>query len=221
MTTDWAALASRLAPGFAARAAEHDREGSFPFENFRELGEAGFFGLTVPSQQGGHEASLSTYLRVQEEIAVGDGSTALALMMHLKTFGQEREAHTYPAHWFAELCRGAVQDGWLNNTAATEEGLGSPAGGGLPETEAFAHEGGWLLRGRKTFTTLSPLLHYFIVLARLPAPEGEPPPVGNLMVLRTDPGVSVAQTWDSLGMRATGSNDLVLDDVRLPQDRLL
>lgn len=221
VTTDWPALARNLAPGFAARAARHDREGSFPFENFRELGEAGFFALTVPAAHGGHEASLSTYLRVQEEIAAGDGSTALALMMHLKTFGQEREAHTYPAPWFAELCRGAVEDGWLNNTAATEEGLGSPAGGGLPETVAIENEGGWLLNGRKTFTTLSPLLHYFIVLARLPAAENQQPRVGNLMVLRGDPGVSVLETWDSLGMRATGSNDLLLESVQLPRDRLL
>ena len=221
MTTDWPTLARRLALGFAARAAEHDREGSFPFENFRELGEAGFFALTVPASHGGHEASLTTFLQVQEEIAVGDGSTALASMMHLKTFGQEREAHTYPAHWFDELCRGAVQDGWLNNTAATEEGLGSPAGGGLPETEAIENEGGWLLNGRKTFTTLSPLLHYFIVLAKLPPASDQPPPVGNLMVLRTDPGVRVDETWDSLGMRATGSNDLVLENVQLPHDRLM
>lgn len=221
VTTDWPAIAKQLAIGFAARAAEHDRDGSFPFENFRELREAGLFALTVPASHGGHEASLTTFLRVQEQIAAGDGSTALAFMMHLKTFGQEREAHTYPAHWFDELCRGAVEDGWLNNTVATEEGLGSPAGGGLPETVAVESEGGWLLHGRKTFTTLSPLLHYFIVLARLPAEADEPPRIGNLMVLRTDPGVSVVETWDSLGMRATGSHDLLLENVRLPQERLM
>ncbi|MEP6870538.1 MAG: acyl-CoA dehydrogenase family protein [Anaerolineaceae bacterium] len=221
MTTDWPAIAKQLAIGFAARAAEHDRNGSFPFENFRELRESGFFALTVPASHGGHEASLGTFLRVQEELAAGDGSTALAFMMHLKTFGQEREAHTYPAPWFDELCRGAVEDGWLNNTVATEEGLGSPAGGGLPETEAVEREGGWLLNGRKTFTTLSPLLHYFIVLTRLPDEADESPRVGNLMVLRTDPGVSVVETWDSLGMRATGSHDLLLENVRLPQERLM
>jgi len=221
VTTDWPAIAERLAGGFAERAAEHDRDGSFPFENFGELREAGLFALTVPASHGGHEASLTTFLRVQEEIAAGDGSTALAFMMHLKTFGQEREAHTYPERWFDELCRGAVEDGWLNNTVATEEGLGSPAGGGLPETEAVESEGGWLLNGRKTFTTLSPLLHYFIVLARLPAEANEPPRVGNIMVLRTDPGVSVVETWDSMGMRATGSHDLLLENVRLPEERLM
>ncbi|MBA4179539.1 MAG: acyl-CoA dehydrogenase [Anaerolinea sp.] len=221
VTRDWVAIAKGLAPGFAARAAEHDREGSFPFENFRELREAGFFRLTVPRSHGGEEASLTTFLRVQEELAAGDGSTALALMMHLKTFGQEREAPAYPQHWFDELCRGAVEDGWLNNTAASEEGLGSPAGGGLPETEAVPTGSGWLLTGRKTFTTLSPVLHYFIVLARLPASGGEPPQVANFMVLRDDPGVRIDETWDSLSMRASGSHDLVLEAVSLPADRLM
>lgn len=221
MGIDWPARARELAPGFQARAGHHDRDGSFPFENFRELREAGFFGLTVPRANGGYEASLTTFLRVQEEIAAGDGSTALAFMMHLKTFGQEREAHTYPERWFAELCRGAVEDGWLNNTAATEEGLGSPAGGGLPDTAAVATPDGWVLSGRKTFTTLSPLLHYFIVLARLPVKDGERPRVGNFMIVRDDGGVRIDETWDSMGMRATGSHDLVLEDVRLPADRLM
>ena len=221
VTNDWIGLARGLAPAFRARAARHDREGSFPFENFQELRDAGFFRLTVPRAFGGEEASLTTFLRVQEEIAAGDGSTALALMMHLKTFGQEREAHSYPEPWFAEICRGAVEDGWLVNTAATEEGLGSPAGGGLPDTAAVATPDRWLLRGRKTFTTLSPLLHYFIVLARLPANAGEGVRAGNFMVLRDDVGVRVDPTWDSLGMRATGSDDLVLEDVQLPPDRLM
>ncbi len=219
--TDWPALARDLARRFAERAPRHDREGSFPFENFDELREAGFYRLTVPRSHGGEEASLSTYLRVQEELAAGDGSTALAFMMHLKTFGQEREAHYYRQEWFDELCRGAVEDGWLCNSVATEEGLGSPAGGGLPDTTAVESNGEWVINGRKTFTTMSPALHYFITLVRVATPEGEPPRVANLMILRGDPGTRVEETWDSLGMRATGSNDFVLEDVHIPLDRLV
>jgi len=218
---DWPNRARDLASRFAERAAQHDREGSFPFENFEELRSAGFFGLTVPRAHGGAEAPLPVFLEVQEEIAAGDGSTALALMMHLKTFGQEREAPSYPKRWFEELCRGAMEDGWLCNTAATEEGLGSPAGGGLPETTARSASDGWVLQGRKTFTTMAPLLHYFIVLAAVPGGDGERPVLANFMILRDDPGVRIEETWDSLGMRATGSHDLVLDAVPLPPDRLL
>ena len=121
---DWPARARELAPRFNRRAARHDREGSFPFENFTDLVAAGFARLTVPRSHGGYEASLSTFLRVQEELAAGDGSTALAFNMHLIRFGSEREAHTYPQVWFDQLCREAVERGWLCNTAATEEGLG-------------------------------------------------------------------------------------------------
>ncbi|WBL35228.1 acyl-CoA/acyl-ACP dehydrogenase [Tepidiforma flava] len=164
---DWVARARELAARFAERAAAHDREGSFPFENFAELRAAGFYGLTVPARYGGAEASLATYLGVLEALARGDGSTALAFMMHLKTFGQEREAPSYPEVWFERFCRGAVERGELVNTVATEEGLGSPSGGGLPDTVARREGGGWVLEGRKTFTTLAPVLHHFIVLARV------------------------------------------------------
>ncbi len=219
--TDWIAVARDLAPRFAEGAAKHDGEGSFPFENFEALRAAGMLGMTVPRRLGGGEASLRTFLSVQEEIARGDGSTALSLMMHLKAFGQERESPSYPERWFAEMCRGAVEDGWLTNTIATEEGLGSPAGGGLPDTTATPGGDGWVLNGRKTFSTLAPLLHYLVVLTQVPGPEGERPGVANFMVLRDDAGVRIEETWDSLGMRATGSHDFVFDGVRLPAGRLM
>lgn len=217
----WVERAAELARRFAERAPRHDREGSFPFENFAELRSEGFLSLTVPKRYGGSEVSLTTYLRVLETLAVGDGSTALALAMHLVRFGAERETPTIPQRWFAELCRGAVEEGWLVNTAATEEGIGSPAGGGIPETHAAATEGGWVLNGRKTFTTLAPALRAAIVSARLALAEPGPPVIGNFLVFLDEPGVSVVETWDSLGMRATGSHDLVLRDVLLPHDRLL
>jgi alkylation response protein AidB-like acyl-CoA dehydrogenase len=218
---DWPALARELAARFADRAPQHDREGSFPYENFEELRAAGFLAMTVPKSHGGHEASLSTFLAAQEELAAGDGSTALALNMHLIRFGSEREARSYPARWFDEMCRGAVEEGRLCNTAATEEGLGSPAGGGLPDTVARRVEGGWVLDGRKTFTTMAPVLYYFIVLARVDGADGEPARLANFMVLRDDPGLRVDETWDTMGMRATASHDLVLEGVRLPADRLM
>lgn len=217
---DWTARARELAQGFAQRAEAHDREGSFPFENFAELREAGFFGLTVPRRFGGEEAPLSEYLGVLEAIAHGDGSTALSFMMHLKTFGQERESPAYPPEWVERMARGAVERGELVNTVATEEGLGSPAGGGIPDTVAVRDGDGWRLNGRKTFTTLAPLLHYFIVLARVEE-GGAPPRLANFMVLRDDPGMRIDETWDSLGMRATGSHDSVFEDIHLPAGRLL
>jgi alkylation response protein AidB-like acyl-CoA dehydrogenase len=213
--------ARELAATFSRRAAVHDREGSFPFENFDDLRDAGMLKLTIPVAQGGDEISLSTFLRFQETLAAGDGSTALALNMHLIRFGSERESHSYPQRWFEEMCRGAIEDGWVCNTAATEEGLGSPAGGGIPETLAVAVEGGWHISGRKSFTTLAPILHYFITSARISAAGAAPPEIGTFMILRDDPGVRIEETWDSLSMRSTGSHDLVLRGARIPEDRLM
>ena len=218
---DWLARAADLAARFAERAPTHDRAGDFPHENFADLREAGFLALTAPRAHGGAELPLSRFLRVQETLAAGDGSTALALNMHLIRIGAERESPGWPRAWFDEVCRGAVAEGRLVNTAATEEGLGSPAGGGMPETAAVAVEGGWLLNGRKTFVTLAPALWYVVVLARLDPPGGGPPEAVDFMVLRDDPGLRVDETWDALGMRASGSHDVVLEDVRLPADRLL
>ncbi|MGD9933881.1 MAG: acyl-CoA dehydrogenase family protein [Dehalococcoidia bacterium] len=217
---EWVRLSQSLAARFSERAAAHDHEGSFPFENFEELKDAGFMRLTVPTAFGGYEASIETYLRVQEELARGDGSTALAFMMHAKLFGQQRDGPAYPERWFTEFCRGAVEHGWTCNTVATEEGLGSPAGGGLPDTVAVERDGGWVIDGRKTFTTMAPLLHYFIVLARVDGAVGDPPDLANFVVYRDDPGVRIEDTWNSLGMRATGSHDMVLEQVRLPAERL-
>ncbi|MDZ7727667.1 MAG: acyl-CoA dehydrogenase family protein [Dehalococcoidia bacterium] len=217
---DWPARARELAADFATRAREHDREASFPHENFAALHEAGFLKLVVPGRYGGYEVPLTTFLRTQEEFGAGDSATALGLNMHQVRFGSEREAGSYPEHWFAEMCRGAVEHGWLSNTAATEEGLGSPAGGGLPETTAVESEGGWLINGRKTFTTMAPALEFLILLARV-GTDDDNPEIGTFMLRRGDPGLRVEETWDSLGMRASGSHDLVLEDVHLPADRLM
>jgi alkylation response protein AidB-like acyl-CoA dehydrogenase len=217
---DWLASARTLAERFAARAAKHDREGSFPFENFHDLREAGFLRLTVPPEHGGSGAGLTTFLRVQEELARGDGSTALGYMMHARLFGQQRDAALYSEAWFNEFCRGAVEDGSLCNTIATEEGLGSPAGGGLPDTTALEDGGEWVLNGRKTFATLSPVLRHFIVLARVDGPPGVAPELASFVVYPDDAGARVEETWDALGMRATGSHDFVMEGCRIPAGRL-
>src|SRR5436190_9754293 len=74
--------AASVAADFATRAAQHDRDGSFPFENFGRLREADLLNLTVPEEFGGDGQGLGTACRVIERIAMGDASTALVLAMH-------------------------------------------------------------------------------------------------------------------------------------------
>src|SRR5918999_2669880 len=81
-------LAGRLADEFAERAPEHDRDGSFPFENYERMREEGYLGLTVPEELGGMGAGPLDLILAQERLAAGDGSTALAVNMHVSPIGK-------------------------------------------------------------------------------------------------------------------------------------
>ncbi|MBO7745066.1 acyl-CoA/acyl-ACP dehydrogenase [Paenibacillus sp. MWE-103] len=196
-----------LAARFAERAERHDREGSFPFDNFADLREAGYLSITVPKEYGGEEASLRELVLLQERLAYGDGSTALAVGWHVGQLLHLRTTRKWPDAAFAGLCRDIVADGAMINTFASEAATGSPSRGGRPETAAVPAEGGgWRITGRKTFSTLSPILDRFVVTAYIPDEDA----TGEFLVRRGD-GVTIVETWDTLGMRATGSHDVVLD----------
>lgn len=107
----------------------------------------------------------------------------------------------------------AVSKGALINTAASEAGTGSPTRGGRPETTAIKKGNQWVLDGRKTFTTLSPVLDIFLVTAWVPQDEQ----LGTFLVHRNIKGISIEETWDMISMQGTGSHDLVLNEVILPE----
>ncbi|WP_046215313.1 acyl-CoA dehydrogenase family protein [Paenibacillus wulumuqiensis] len=211
-----AAWADRLAVKFAERAAKHDEEGSFPFENFQELKEAGYAKLTVAREYGGEGLGLYEWLLVQERIARGDGSTALSAGWHGGMMLHFRESDGWPEPTFSEFCQDVVAHGNMINKFASERGTGSPTRGGRPQTTAVRTEGGWLLSGRKTYSTLSPLLTDFIVSAGIE----DQPEIGDFLVRSRD-GISIEETWNTLGMRATGSHDVILDQVFVPDRQVL
>lgn len=213
-------VAASLAPMFAQRADEHDRAGTFPFENFAAMREAGYHRLPVAEQYGGFGANLIETVLAQLTLAKGDGSTALSMNMHLMTMGIAGEVRGWPAEAFDRICTEVVRDGALLNSAAAEPELGSPASGGQPATVARSVDGGWRISGRKTFVSASPELTYLIVLATLEG-TASPPRVANFLVRNRSPGIIIEPTWDVLGMRATASNDVVFDDVFVDRDALL
>ncbi|OPH56864.1 acyl-CoA dehydrogenase [Paenibacillus ferrarius] len=206
----------RLAARFAERSAQHDTEGSFPFDNFADLREAGYLLLTVPRAYGGEEASLYEMVLAQERLARGDGSTALAVGWHVGLLHQLRYTNAWPASLYERFCQESVETGALVNHLASERATGSPSRGGRPETKAVAAEGGWLLSGRKTYSTLSPILTCFTVSAAIEGTEE----TGEFFV-RVGTGVRVEETWNTLGMRATGSHDVVLENVFVPDDQVV
>jgi len=201
-----------LARDFAATAARHDREGSFPHQNFRALHAAGLLGLTVPREHGGGGAGLAQSAAVVGAIAKGCPATALVLAMQLiqhRMIGRE-------AAWAAlsaRLGEGAVQRGELVNALRVEPELGTPARGGLPATRLRRNGQGWVLSGRKIYSTGAPGLHWMLVFA---ATEEESPRTGLVLVPASARGVRIEESWDQAGLRASGSHDVVFEGVALP-----
>ncbi len=207
-----------LARGFAERAPAHDRDGSFPHENVAELRAAGYLRLTVPQAYGGGGAGVWRMVLGQERLARGDGSTALAVGWHLYTIGKQAQCPTWPKEALERVFRDAADSGACINAAVSEPQTGSPSRGGRPTTLARRTDRGtWVITGRKTFTTMAPELATFVVSATAVDLER----TASFLVARGTPGLRVAETWDSLGMRGSGSHDLVLDGVEVPDSALV
>lgn len=209
-------LMEHFSSRFYKRAQEVDEKGAFPYDNIRELVDSGYTTLMIPKDFGGKEISLYEFVRLQEIMASGDGSTALSVGWHMCVVYQIFEKRTWPAGMMERIAN-EIHSGALLNNAASERETGSPTRGGRPVTTAKRESGGWLINGRKIFTTLAPMLDYFIVSASIDE-TGE---IGNFLIPRMTSGVMVEETWDSIAMRGTGSHDLVLENVRLGEEALV
>lgn len=203
-------IAATLAAGFASRAAEHDRTRTFPHENYAAIREAGYPSLTVPTALGGWGATMLDAVLAQEQLGMGDGSTALAIAMHVQSIGVAASGEKWNAAVFTRLCQEVTTRGVLVNACATEPELGSPSRGGRPATTAKRVGDHWIITGRKTFASMSPELDYFIV----PAAVEDADVIMRFLIPR-GAGVSIEETWESMGMRSTGSHDLILDNVQV------
>ena len=207
--------AKLLASEFAARAAQHDRDASFPFENFKELSEAGLLALTVPTALGGAGAGARDAARIIGIFGKADPSTALVLSMHYIQHLVMARSTRWPGRLSRKLARETVEGVALINALRVEPDLGSPARGGLPATIARKTETGWRLSGRKIYSTGAPILKWYAVWAKTDEPETR---VGLFLVPAGLPGTRIVETWDHLGLRASGSHDVVFEDVVFPLD---
>ncbi|MDQ6433895.1 acyl-CoA dehydrogenase family protein [Mesorhizobium sp. LHD-90] len=207
-------IATDVAEVLARSAAEVDAATDFPRDNFRLLHEAGLLGLTAPVELGGPGVGLADAAEVIRIIARGEPSTALILIMqyiNLATLPKGR----WPQHLARRVIGDAIDSGALVNALRVEPELGTPVRGGLPATTARRTADGWSISGRKIYSTGIEGLTWAIVWARTDEAE---PRVGAFLVPAGAPGLTVERTWNPLGMRATGSHDAVLDDVRVPLD---
>jgi alkylation response protein AidB-like acyl-CoA dehydrogenase len=207
-------LVDTLRLEFAQTAEQYDRSAAFPFANFDRLAEAGLLSLTVPRKFGGGGAGLSEALAVIGGIARGEPSTALVLAMqyamHATIGGRD-----WPDQIVERLHRDAVAGVSLINALRVEPDLGTPARGGLPATVARRTDSGWRLSGHKIYATGIPILSWLAVWART---DEEEPRVGTFLVPAKAAGIRIIETWDHLGMRATASHDVILEDVEVAHE---
>jgi alkylation response protein AidB-like acyl-CoA dehydrogenase len=205
---DWLAVARELGPAFAARAAAHDADDSFVAENYRDLAARRVFSAGVPIELGGGGASHAELCDMIRELGRGCGSTALALSMH---------THVVAAMVW-NYRRGQPVEGVLRRIAAEQLVLVSTGASDWLMSSGTAErvEGGYRVSGRKIFGSGSPAGNLLITTAPFDDPV-DGPMVLHFPVWMNDPGVTVLDNWRALGMRGSGSNDVLLEGVFVPE----
>ncbi len=217
---------------FQERAARHDREASFPTENYADLRDEGLLGICVPARYGGLGADYKTYMLAAAEIGRYCGSTALTFNMHvcsclwtgrladdLDLTAEERAEHERRR---AIHYRRIVEEGKVYAQPFSEGGAAA-AGAAAFRTTARKVEGGWIVDGRKIFASLAGHADYYGVLCTEVKESGELRRRDTLYlaVPRDAPGVRVVGDWDPLGMRGTVSRNLLFEEVFVADDEQL
>lgn len=212
----WLAKLATVEQSFKDRAQQIDEDSVFPFDNFKKLREIGYTKITLPKEFGGEGLSVYDALLLHETLSSYCGSTGLAASWSIQNIGEIFENRYWQEEtltWFGEQ----VKNGATVNRAVSEFAMGSPVRGGKPATSAKRGGEGYVIDGRKNYTSGAPDLDYFLVSAWIEDDNQ----LGFFLVPKTAQGVTVENTWDVASMRGTGSDDLVLQNVRVPQSSLV
>lgn len=201
-------VAEKLRDQFDGRAAEADLTGTIQVVNFEEMAEHGYLRGPVPSELGGLGADLVENASAQRALGWGCGSTALTVNMHLFQVGAAADGFRASGA-NDELLRRVVDESIVLGSTAAEAVV---AGRWDTPTTATRDGDEYVLAGRKFFFSGS----HVTDLVRVNARDSETGEILVVAVPMRSPGVTVVDTWDTMGMRATASNDLVLDEVRVP-----
>ncbi len=222
MTEDQASLvavARELGQGpFRARAARFDEENRFPSENYDDLRDAGLMALTVPKDHGGIGADPVTYVGVLAEISKGCASTGLTFNMHcaIVDFLSQIASPAQKRRYFGEV----VEEGAIL-ASITSEPASSFRDVFKVKTAIDRDGDGYRLRGEKAWCSLSTAARYYFTWSRLTGSKDLTEGLLNVMVPAGRDGIKVQDDWDSLGMRATASNSIIFDDVRIEPDEVI
>lgn len=205
-------LTQGMLDGFAKRVAGYDRDNKFFSEDFEELRKSGYLTINVPKELGGRGYSLAETVRLQRRLAYFAPATALGVNMHLYWVGVA-----------ADLWRtGDKSLEWMLREAAAGEIFAaghSERGNDLPvllsTTKAEKVEGGFRITGHKMFGSMAPAWTRYGLHALWADAEGGPKVVHAFMP-RDTTGYKIVETWDTMGMRATRSDDVMLENAFVP-----
>ena len=220
-----------MGPAFSARAKSVDDEASFPTENYRDLADAGFLGLSIPQEFGGWGFTMGEYAMVGAEIGKYCGATALTFNMHNSSMAWSRFMYDMPNLTAEEKAAFAPLRARQFTRAMKERAIYSQpiSEGGQNwtskpnQTQARAVEGGWKINGFKKFASLAGYCDYYTIVCTEVFEGIEPRHEDTMLfvVHKDTPGLMVKGDWDPLGMRGTNSRDLILKDVFVTKDDLL
>ncbi|MFC7232800.1 acyl-CoA dehydrogenase family protein [Saliphagus sp. GCM10025308] len=198
-------------------AQEIEDEHRFPEEIFAQLGELDVMGVPISEEYGGLGGDTLMYAVVAEELGRVSGSVALSYVAHtslaskpLELFGTEEQKE----RWLRPLAEGEYLGGW----ALTEPGSGSDASD--MDTRAVKEGDEWVLNGTKQFITNASVAGSVLVKA-VTDPGAGYDGISTFIVDPEDDGFEVTTVWDKMGLNASPTCEISLDDVRVPEDRLL
>ncbi|RMG11928.1 MAG: acyl-CoA dehydrogenase [Deltaproteobacteria bacterium] len=198
-------------------AREWDREGTFPEAVVRQLGEMGCMGVTVPEALGGAGMDQLALAIVIEEIARQDGSLALTVASHnglgtghIRYFGSDAQREKY----VPDLASGKKLAAW----ALSEPGSGSDAA--ALRTTAEKKGDRWVLNGTKMWITQGSVGDVFVILAQTDRARRQKG-ISAFIVERGTPGLTSNPIHGKLGMRASDTAELVLENVEVPEENLI
>jgi alkylation response protein AidB-like acyl-CoA dehydrogenase len=206
--TDWLEIIRELGPTFAERAGAHDADDSFVAGSYEALKARKLFSAGIPAELGGGGAPYATMVDIVREIAHHCSATALAFSMH---------THPVATMTYGWRAGNKAPEGLLKRIAAenlvvmTSGGADWLAGSGKLEKV----EGGFKMTGRKIFGSGGPAAQILLTMGIYDDPK-DGPTVIHFPVPLDAPGVKRLDNWRTLGMRGTGSNDIMLDGVFVP-----
>ena len=207
-------LTEEMLARFDERAPQYDRENRFFDEDFAELRESGYLSCALPVEYGGSGLGLHGYTQLARRLAYVAPATALAINMHVYWTGLAADL----LKMGDESCRFILEkaaDGAVFAAIHGEAGNDMPLL--LSTTAAVRVDGGWEISGHKIFGSLTPVWDYGGFHA-MDSSDPANPRIVHGFLPRDTPGIEIVDTWDTLGMRATQSQDTVLDRAFCPDE---